>query len=178
MRDLCAGMVMDAVRGADLGGVMIRRWTALIFLAMLASPAAAAEYLTEVNSQVYQTSGTPREIATKASTCIAQHLRSGTVDAQQIVSSDLDNGTVVAQSALRFGSLPEWKIRSRFTFEAREGRFRISQTGIEMFNDMAGGWGSIGKWWGSPWKKAEATFTVSAAAVAQCVMKGPKSDDW
>ena len=64
------------------------------------------------------------------------------------------------------------------TFEAREGRFRITQTGIEMFNDMAGGWGGIGKWWGSPWKKAEATFVASADAVAGCVMAGPRKEDW
>ena len=157
---------------------MLRHFYAVIALAALASPAAAAEYLTEVTSQVHQTPGTPKEIATRASTCIAQNLRPGTVNAQQIVSSDLGNGIIVAQNALRFGSLPEWQIRSRFTFEAREGRFRISQTGLEMFNDMAGGWGPIGKWWGSPWKKAEATFAASAAAVAQCVMSGPKRDDW
>ena len=157
---------------------MLRHFYAVIALAALASPAAAAEYLTEVTSQVYQTPGTPQELATRASTCIGQNLRPGTVNAQQIVSSNLDNGIIVAQNALRFGALPEWQIRSRFTFEAREGRFRISQTGLEMFNDMAGGWGPIGKWWGSPWKKAEATFTASAAAVAQCVMSGPKRDDW
>lgn len=157
---------------------MLRRVCAVIMLAWLASPAAAAEYLTSVESQVYQTPGTPKEIATRASTCIAQNLRSGTVNAPQIVSSDLDNGVIVAQNALRFGSLPEWQIRSRFTFEAREGRFRISQTGLEMFNDMAGGWNGIGKWWGSPWKKAQATFEASATAVAACVMSGPKRDDW
>jgi hypothetical protein len=150
----------------------------LIGLLASASPAAAHEYLTEVTSQVYQTQGTPKEIATRAQTCIAQNLRSGTVSAPQIVSSDLENGIIVAQNALRFGSLPEWQIRSRFTFEARDGRFRISQTGIEMFNDMGAGWGPIGKWFGSPWKKAEATFTASADSVAQCVIAGPKKDVW
>jgi hypothetical protein len=152
--------------------------TVFVALSALATPAAAAEYLTEVTSQVYQTQGTPKEIATRAQTCIAQNLRSGTVNAPQIVSSDLDNGLIVANNALRFGSLPEWQIRSRLTFEAREGRFRISQTGLEMFNDMAGGWNGIGKWFGSPWKKAQATFEASAAAVAACVMSGPKREDW
>jgi hypothetical protein len=154
------------------------RRLSFLALAALASPAAAHEYLTDLTSQVYQTAGTPKEIATRAQTCIAQNLRSGTVSAPQIVSSDLDNGVIVAQNALRFGSLPEWQIRSRFTFEARDGRFRINQTGIEMFNDMAGGWGPIGKWFGSPWKKAEAAFTASADAVAQCVIAGPKKDVW
>lgn len=154
------------------------RFTALIVLAGLAAPASAAEYLTEVTSQVYQTPGTPREIATRAQTCIAQNLRPGSVTAPQIVSSDLESGIIVAQSALEFGSLPVWKIRSRFTFEARDGRFRISQTGLEHFNEVAGGWVGIGKWWGSPWKKADAAFAASADAVARCVMAGPKRDDW
>jgi hypothetical protein len=157
---------------------MVRRVAAIIGLAALASPAAAAEYLTEVMSQVYQAPGTPKELATRAQTCIAQNLRPGTVNAPQIVSSDLDNGIIVAQSALEYGSFPVWKIRSRFTFEARDGRFRISQTGLEQFNEMAGGWAGIGKWWGSPWKKAEAAFTASADAVAQCVIARPKRDDW
>ena len=147
-------------------------------LAVLSSPAVAAEYLTEVTSQVYQAPGTPREIATRAQTCIAQNLRAGTVNAPQIISSDLDNGVIVAQSALEYGSLPVWKIRGRFTFEAREGRFRIIQTGLEHFNEMAGGWVGIGKWWGSPWKKAEAALIGSADSVARCVMVGPGRENW
>lgn len=157
---------------------MARIFTALFLMAALASPAAAHEYLTDVTSSVYQTQGTPKEIATRAQTCIAQNLRSGAVNAPQIVSADLDNGVIVAQNAVRFGSFPEWEARSRFTFEARDGRFRISQTGIEMFNDMGSGWQQIGKWTGSPWKKAEAAFTASADAVAQCVIAGPKKDVW
>jgi hypothetical protein len=151
----------------------------LVALAVASPAAAAPEYLTEVTSQVYQTAGTPKEIATRAQTCIAQNLRPGTVNAPQIVSSDLDNGIIVAQSALEVGSFPVWKLRSRFTFEARDGRFRITQTGLEWFNDTgAGAWLGIGKWWGSPWKKAEAAYTASADAVAQCVIAGPKKDVW
>jgi hypothetical protein len=43
---------------------------------------------------------------------------------------------------------------------------------------MARGWRPIGKWIGSPWKKAEAAFIASADAVAQCVIAGPKKDVW
>lgn len=157
---------------------MIRLWGGLVVLASLASPAAAHEYLTDLTSQIYQAQGTPKEIATRAQTCMAQSLRPGSVNAQQFVSSEPDNGVIVAQSAVSFGSFPVWEARSRFTFEARDGRFRITQTGIEMFNDMGGGWQPIGKWAGSPWKKAEAAFTASADAVAQCVIAGPKKDVW
>lgn len=148
-------------------------------LILTATPAAAHDYLTSVTSQVYQTQGTQKEIAQRASICIAQTLGAGTVDAQLITSQDLDNGIIVARNATTHGSFPVFKIRSRFTFEARDGRFRIEQTGLERFNDMGGGgWGPIGKWWGSQWKSAEAAFNLSAAAVAQCVMSGPKRDDW
>lgn len=143
-----------------------------------ATAALAAEYLTTVTSEVYQTTGTPKEIATRASTCISQHLAPGTTDSQLIISSDLDGGVLVARSTLEYGSLPRWRIRSNFTFEARDGRFRIEQTNLERFNDMAGGWGPIGKWTGSQWKKAEETFIASATTVARCVIAGPKKDDW
>ena len=62
--------------------------------------------------------------------------------------------------------------------EARDGRFRIEQTNLERFNDRGGGWGGIGKWWGSGWKKAEQAYQASATVVAQCVMTGPTKDNW
>ena len=117
-----------------------------------------------MTSQVYQAQGSPKEIATRASICIAQNLRPGAVNAPQIVSSDLDNGVIVARNAFRFGSLPEWQIRSRF---------RIDQTGIEMFNAMGGGRGSIGKWWGSPWKKAEAASAPPRMPLPGASSPGP-----
>lgn len=143
------------------------------------APAEAAEYMTSVTSEVYQVNGTPREIATRAMTCMSQHLAPGTVDAQLFISSDLDGGIIVARSALEYGSLPRWKIRSSFTFEARDGRFRIEQTNLERFNDQFNvGWGPIGKWTGSQWKKAEEAYLASAKVVALCVISGPKRDDW
>lgn len=145
----------------------------------LSAPSQAAEYLTSVTSEVYQTNGTPKEIATRAMTCMSQHLSPGTVDAQLVISSDLDGGIIVARSALEYGSLPRWKVRSRFTFEARDGRFRIEQTNLERFSDQFNvGWGPIGKWTGSQWKKAEAAYVASASLVAQCVISGPSRSDW
>ena len=78
---------------------------------------------------------------------------------------------------MQYGALPTWEIRSTFTFEAREGRFRITQTNLERFYDTGSGWGPIGKWWGSSWKSAEKTFTSASVAVAACVMSD-KKEDW
>jgi hypothetical protein len=145
----------------------------------LTTPALAAEYLTEVTSEVYQISGTPREIATRANTCISQHLAPGTTDSQLIINSDLEGGVIVARNALRYpDGLMQWQVRSTFTFEARDGRFRIAQTNLERLNDRAGGWGPIGKWTGSGWRRAEQAFSSSASVVARCVMQQPAADDW
>lgn len=157
----------------------------LFGLALLGSTtsAFAAEYLTSVTSEVYQTTGTPKEIATRASACIAQSLSRGSADDPLIISSDLEGGVVIARNSIEYGSLPRWKIRSRFTFEAREGRFRMEQTNLERFNaNLLTGveaWGPIGKWTGSRWKEVTTKFEESASAVAQCVISAPaKRDDW
>lgn len=155
---------------------------ALMIAAGGAVPVSAAEYLTTVTSEVYETEGTPKEIATRATTCISQHLAPGSADGTVIISSDLDGGIVVARNALEYGSLPRWKIRSRFTFEARDGRFRIEQTTLERFNanSLTGveAWGPIGKWAGSGWKKVEERFGAAATAVAHCVRAGPTAEEW
>lgn len=147
-----------------------------LLIAGLSSPAEAAEYLTSVASEVYQTSGDQREIATRASTCIAQHLAPGTSESQLIISSNLDGGTIVARNVIDQGGLMRWQLRSRFTLEARDGRFRIEQTALERFNQ--GRWGPIGKWAGSQWRSAETAFIASADVVARCVMTASRRDDW
>ena len=154
----------------------------LLFAASIMTPAMAADYLTVVTSEVYQTEGTPKEIATRANSCIAQNLSTGTSDEPLIISTDLEAGVIVARNSTEYGSLPRWKIRSRFTLEARDGRFRIEQTNLERFNTNvltgADSWGSIGKWTGSGWKKVEEVFAASAAKVAQCVLSGPAKENW
>lgn len=155
---------------------MRRYWMFTLLGLGLSTPAGAAEYLTSVASEVYQAPGSPREIATRAMTCISQHLSPGTVDTQLIVHSDLDGGTIVARNAVEYSAtLTRWRVRSVFTFQSREGRFRIEQTNLERFNRV---WGPIGKWGGSGWRGAEAALRASADAVAQCVLSAPIRDDW
>ena len=149
---------------------------ALIGLCIVGSRVEAAELISDVTSQVYESSGTAREIASRASTCIAQNLRPGRTDAPLILSTDLDNGVIVAQSALQFyAKANEWRIRSTFTLEARENRFRIKQTGLEIFGSM-GSWGAITRRGVGP--KAEEVFAASADVVAKCVIAGFAQDDW
>lgn len=97
------------------------------------------------------------------------------------MSRDLDRGVVVARNALSYpdGFLLVWQMRSRVTFEAREGRFRITHENIERLNEQAGGWTPVGKWRGSGWQKAEAALQAQSAEIAACVTSATgSSDDW
>lgn len=143
----------------------------LAVTAIAVSDAAHAnEYLTSLTSETYQAEGTPDQLARTASTCIAQQLASGQAGGQVIISADPAAGIVVANNALQYrDGLMVWSLRSRLTFEAREGRFRIAHTAIERFNDASGGWSPVGKWRGSGAAKAEAALADVSATVAACV---------
>ncbi len=148
---------------------------AFLVIACSADPAHSAEYLTTVTSEVFQTNGTTRDIAARANTCISQHLSAGAVDAQVIINSDLERGVIVARSVLEYDNFMKWRVRSVFTFEARDGRFRIEQTNLERFGPP---WGPIGKWRGSQWEKANEAFAYAASTVARCVMTVPSAPTW
>jgi hypothetical protein len=157
----------------------MRTFTLFLLFGGLSASAHAAEYLTTVTSEVYQTNGTQSEIARRGQSCIARNIHA--TDGQVILSSDRDAGVITAQNAFEYGSLPRWQLRSTLTFEAKDGRFRIVHTNIERFNDAAlggAGWYGVGKWWGSDWKRVQKELTDRATAVAQCVMAPEKKDDW
>lgn len=162
--------------------MLVRKLPFLCALSALAnsSGASAAEYMAPITSEVFQTDGTAEQIARKASTCMSQHLAPGLANAPLFISSDPAAGVIVARSAIEYTDrLIAWKIRSTFTFEARENRFRIVQANLERFNDQFNvGWKPIGKWTGSGWKKAEAAFVSSANSVAQCVSAPASTGDW
>lgn len=141
-----------------------------------AALAAAPEYLTEVVSAPVETTGTASEIAARGRRCIASTFGSGVAGGELIVS-DSDNVIVARNASSYMDGLLKWQIRARVTFEARDGRFRISQTALERFNDRGGGWSGIGKWRGAGWQKAEAAYASSAAALTECVT-AEQADDW
>lgn len=139
------------------------------------------DYLTTVQSETVPTEGSAAEIASRGEVCIARALGSGVVGGELIVSRNIERGVVVARNALSYsgGFLLVWQMRSRVTFEARDGRFRITHENIERLNEQAGGWTPVGKWRGSGWEKAEAALQAQSAEIAACVVgSGGTADDW
>lgn len=155
------------------------RWL-IVACAVLAAGAAQArqrEYLTDISGSPVTTEGGAAEIAAKGRRCIAETLGSGRAGGELIVS-DSDN-VIVARSVSTYSDrLVRWQIRSRLTFEARDGRFRIQQSGLERFNEMSGGWSPIGKWRGSGWERAQQAFEATADAIRSCVNSTTQNDDW
>lgn len=157
----------------------------ILYLALgaLVSP----EYLTSVISEPMPATGSVPEITSRAETCIGRILNAGDPGGELIVSSDPVGGAVVARNWIEYrdGLMP-WKIRSRVTVEAREGRFRISHSSIERFNDQPAGlfvtgaspWVPIGKWWGSGWQKAEDALKAKSAELATCIQQAPAAESW
>lgn len=151
-----------------------------MIVAMLSLALAPPDYLTTVQSEVIEAHGSPAEIAARGEACMAQYLGSGVQGGELIVSRDPAAGVVVSRNSVSYrDGLLEWQMRSRLTLEAREGRFRLTHTGIERFNDQGGGWSAVGKWWGSGWQKAETALKDVSAAVADCITGSPAArDDW
>lgn len=135
---------------------------------------AANEYLTSITSPVYPFEGEKDVTIARARTCMAQILASGVQGGQLIVSDGA--GVIVANNVLSYpDGLMDWKLRSKLTFEARDGRFRIEQTAIERFNSS---WGGVGKWSGSGWKKAEAALMAVSTRLANCILSKNSKSDW
>lgn len=101
----------------------------------IGTSANAQDYLTRIDSEVFQTTGSLPEIAGRAWTCIDQILASGVQGGQLNIR---DNGaTIVANNVSTYSaSLVQWRIRSRVVFEARDGRFRIAHANPERFHDL------------------------------------------
>jgi hypothetical protein len=139
--------------------------------------AGAPEYLTRVDSAVFQAPKTANEIHERAKTCIAENLAPGAQGGQLIISDD--GTTIVANSVIRFSAkMVPWTIRTRMILEAREGRFRISHTNIESFNEYSRDWIGVGKWFGSDWKTVESSLQDVSTTLAQCVMTSSTDSNW
>jgi hypothetical protein len=129
--------------------------------------AFCAEYLEEVESAVYQTSGTKQEIAKRAKNCMAQLVRndevrisdaasgtgmfptfsgggsrghsSGIQGGPVFVEVDIEAGMIIANNRVDYKSaLIANNVKSTMTFFAKDGRFKIRHTNLEYVQKATG----------------------------------------
>lgn len=183
----------------------------VVFFAGLAaamSASAESKYLETVESPVTEVPGvSAKDLASRGRLCVLKHVTYGDVvlrdesrvtpysmpgsQAGNATSStggdvlqtvDIDAGLVVARSRVPMSSLMmRYSIESTITFEAREGRFKITQTGIQIAQLSTGyatntGFRPVLKQWGSHWEAIEKKLQDLAAGVSECVSTTPSAD--
>lgn len=158
--------------------------TALL-LALLAGHATAAEYLTEVESPVYEAPGAAATaILEKAKGCAAA-IASNDQVRDMLVEAGTDSSTLTAISRIGYtDAMTARTLRSSMAIMAKEGRFKIKHTKIEFLNvgqyAIGPEWIPVGKWWGAGGKKAEQMLVQRNTDLAACIQKpaDPVKDNW
>lgn len=95
---------------------------------------------------------------------------------------DLDGGLLVAQSRTPMSvALFKYAVESTITLEAREGRFRITHTGIKLAMKDTGhasndGFNPVRVQPGSPYKKVEAALQALSTKISDCVAAAPAAN--
>ncbi len=133
----------------------------------------ATEYLEEVESGVYETTGSKQDIAKKGKLCIAKLVSNDEVkiadasDSSDVagvdlfVDVDLENGTVMANNRVDYRRmLLTYNVKSLLIFMAKDGRFKIKHTNIKNVQKDTGSWKNSGytrvaKVAGTGWKSAK-----------------------
>lgn len=88
----------------------------------------------------WEAQGSASDLTRKGATCIARILKPGFTTAPTIVSSDIEGGRIVANTAYEIPGILGVSVRSRAkaTLEAKDGRFRITFAEVEEFLDGMG----------------------------------------
>lgn len=152
----------------------------LVALTLLAVPTAASavEYLTEVVSDVHEAEGlAANQIVERGMQCI----KSTSGNASEYVTPTVDGDTVYAIVRGSHSTMPltSTTTRSRLSVVARDGRFKVAHTDIEILDSKYGNH-KVVKQWGTGWQKTETALAAWSAEVAACIVKKPEvaGGDW
>jgi hypothetical protein len=137
----------------------------MMVLTLVPSMAWAADYLEQVESDVFESAGTAQEILARAKSCIAQNVRNdevrisdsassggpipmpsmgtghsdGITGGDVISSVDPDTGTITANCRVDYQSnMLAHNVKSTLTFFAKDGKFKIRHTNIEYLQKSTG----------------------------------------
>ncbi len=175
-----------------------------ILFIIFSSNANAWSYLEKIESQTYKTPGSTQQITLKGKNCITQivsnegvkvssgnimfrnardtssHIQGGNV----IINTDLNSGLVVANNRVDFTStLLSHSAKSKITFLAKPGRFRIRHSGIKQVQRRTGnmptsGYRKVHTSFGGGHKKVKATLEAVSLKIAKCVKAAEKNNNW
>jgi hypothetical protein len=151
-------------------------WIALLLL--VPNSVHGVEYLDEIESEVYQTTGTIKDISQKAKTCIAQIVTTS-AGHELFLDVNIDSGTITANNVAPYTAmLVGYKLKGKLLFTAKENRFRMRHTNIQTVANAGDDYFRLGKWAGSGWKNALKALQDQSAKIAKCVQAEPKKEEW
>lgn len=150
----------------------------LVALTALVAQASLREIGPHV-SRTFEVTASREEIARHAVGCINQHATSGFLDVPTIQSSDPALGVIIATNHL---SAEGWRAvgrdtRSTLRLDARDGRFRFSNSDLMGFSEWGLAWTPLARS-GRRWERIQERLDQQAEAVAECIQDGVSGDDW
>lgn len=174
----------------------LQYWAAAFLAGLVATSQPAYsqsnEILERIEGPVVNAHGTATELTQKAHLCMARLLRNQSADGSP---SGLflfsDDTTIIANSQIDYSHrMLRRSVKSKVTFEAREGRFRITHTEIGgKIHSTTGGLGFgasiddgtshsvIYKNFGTGWEEAQKQLQNLSGQIATCV-SDQTGDDW
>jgi hypothetical protein len=153
----------------------------------------------QIKGRPVEAPGTAAEIIGRAQSCAVQSISTGPVTATSVLSAlgggapaksagggpaielaDPANGQLVARNQVTYTSSMTGRVaQSRLLVEAKDGRFRISQSDISV--TLGGGYGShpVAVHWGTGWENDVRALIAPADKIAKCISAPPAAgDNW
>lgn len=146
----------------------------LVALTLLAVPitASAADYLAEIVSDVHQAEGmTADQIVRRGLQCIKSASHNASESVEPAVDGNVAYGIVRIEYSHR---LVQNIIRARASVVAKEGRFKVSHTDIERYNELAHGYIGVHTGFGGGSDKVREVLVDHAARIVECIVKPPE----
>ena len=169
----------------------MKRFIFILALTVFSLP-AFADVIEKVETEVFTTSGTAAQITAKGKGCMAEILKNdniGNSTTQNLFSYTGDDKLVATARFEYIYLLLRQSLQAKYIFEAKDGRFRITNTDIgykQVKTSGTLGWGAsvesstshqpIAKVWGTGYEEAESQLLAMDKKIAECVMNDKKSN--
>ena len=169
----------------------MKRFIFTLALTVFSLP-ALADVIEKVETEVFTTSGTAAQITAKGKGCMAEILKNdniGNSTTQNLFSYTGDDKLVATARFEYIYLLLRQSLQAKYIFEAKDGRFRITNTDIgykQVKTSGTLGWGAsvesstshqpIAKVWGTGYEEAESQLLGMDKKIAECVMNDKKSN--
>ncbi len=159
----------------------------------------AGHQILQITSAVRELEGTPAALTSRAQLCAPRSFSTSSTTQASVLEalgggfaatkkepvpviefSDKESGQLIANSVAPYtAALLTYLARSKITFEAKEGRFRVIQTDMATARaDGKADYLPLVAVWGTGWEKATKALNTKVEAFISCIASPPSESDW